>query len=178
MTIWLKNLTTNILDKVENIKISSFIPSGLFGLVKDVPDNHYILGVQYITGECQICISGHPKGGETLFEGGSREMNEELNLIPTKLTWHSRRGVNNFFSCLLDFTRDSMRREINPIRDSQKRVVISVHGDEENIVNYLSRVHYRTCNEDKIIGIWASDRETIINFLNSRRETGSNILVK
>ena len=83
MSIYLRDFRENSIRIKKRVKVSKFVPKNMKELINNkIPDGNYILGVTYRTGDSQIGISGHPKGFETMEEGASRELLEELCLIP------------------------------------------------------------------------------------------------
>jgi len=171
MSIYLRDLRKNCIFIRNKIKISSFIPDGLGELIsKNVPPNHYILGVTYTTHDCQICISGHPKGEETLMEGALREMSEELSL-----TCHNeirplfKRDRNHYYCLSLFDLRLHQNRATCPERDLRERAVMCVHAPERDILYYLSKVRYNHHNDDGIVSIWATSKENILSYIDSER---------
>ena len=171
MSIYLRDLKKNCIFIRNKIKISSFIPDGLGDLIeKNVPQNHYILGVTYSTHDCQICISGHPKGEETLMEGTLREMSEELSLTSLKeVRPLFQRDMNHYYCLSLFDLKLYQNNSTCSERDLKDRAVVCVHAPERDILYYLSKVGYNHHNDDGIVSIWATSRENILSYIHSSR---------
>tara|TARA_R110002074_G_scaffold285263_3_gene457097 strand:- start:230 stop:760 length:531 start_codon:yes stop_codon:yes gene_type:complete len=169
MSIYLKDFRQNTIRIKNRIKISKFVPKDLADLIiKNVPENNYILGVTYRTGDNQICISGHPKENETLETGASRELLEELCLKnKNKLNFCHTDNINHF--CFIDIkdTEVSHNNKKNDLIDIKDRAVICVHGGEKDILLYLATVKYNLDNSDDIESIWSSSKEKILSFIES-----------
>ena len=167
MSIYLKDFRQNTIRIKNRIKISRFIPKNLIDLIiRNVPENNYILGVTYKTGDCQICISGHPKENETLQTGGSRELLEELCLKNKNiLNFCHTDNVNHF--CFIDIkdTIISHNNKKNDLIDIKDRAVICVYGEERDILLYLATVKYNLDNSDGIESVWSSSKEKIVDFI-------------
>ena len=171
MSIYSRDFKNNSIRIRNKIKISKFFPGNLESLIlKKVPENHYILGVSYKHGDSQICISGHPKENEDIYEGTTRELLEELSLISKeRITFCHTDGVNHF--CFIDInnTLISLSQRKNDFKDLKDRSVICVHGPERDILYYLANVKYDMDNEDQIESIWATSKENIINYLKEKK---------
>ncbi len=169
MSIYLKDFRQNTIRIKDRIKISKFIPRDLAQLIiKNVPENNYILGVTYKTGDNQICISGHPKENETLESGASRELLEELCLKnKNNLNFCHTDNINHF--CFIDIKDTSLyhNNKKNDLIDTKDRAVICVHGEEKDILLYLATVKYNLDNSDDIESIWSSSKEKILAFIAS-----------
>lgn len=171
MTIYLREFRENIIKIKHRIKISKFIPKNLSNLIlKNVPEGNYILGVVYKTGDCQICISGHPKKDETLEKGACRELLEELCLeSKNKLKFCYTDNINHFCFINIKDTLISRNDKKNDLKDIKDRAVICVHGEEKDILLYLANVKYNLNNSDGIEAIWSSSKENIINFIHEQK---------
>ena len=168
MSVYLRELNDDIIRLNQNLKVNNFIPDGILDLIENhVPENNYVLGVKYETGECQVCMSGHPKIGESIAEGCLRELCEELFLSSRENTinhCHSK-GMNHFFSISLKETYINKILVYNRDKDLPERAVICVHGNEFEILRYLSRVKRQEKNKDQINGIWAAKKNKIISLI-------------
>ena len=171
MSIYSRDFRHNCIRIKNKIKISRFLPDNLGNLIfKNVPEKHYILGVTYKFGDSQICISGHPKENEDIYQGTCRELREELSLVNReKINFCFTDNINHF--CFIDInnTLISHSKEKNDLKDIKDRSVICVHGSEKDILHYLANVVYDLDNEDKIDGIWATSKENILNYLKDKK---------
>jgi len=169
MSIYIKNFKTNSIQIESKLRVSSFFPEGLRKIIQNiVPDKNYVLGVCYSTGDGQICISGHPKIGETLEEGTCRELEEELCLRSKNILRPLEKVGLNTYYCLN--VRDAFLRqnkELNRNKDIPDRSVICVYGTEKDILLYLAKVKYNPNNDDGISSIWSTSREIILNYLDT-----------
>ena len=170
MSIYIRDFKQNSIKIKNKIKISKFIPPCLEELIEQkVPENNYILGVTYRTGDSQIGISGHPKGYETLRQGASRELREELSLeCREDIQFCHTAYVNHFCFININTTLISESTEKNDLKDVRDRAVICVYGEEKDILLYLANVTYNLDNEDHIDCIWSTNRENILSYLKTR----------
>lgn len=167
MTIYVRQLKENVIRIDTKLKISPFYPIGLIELIKNkVPDENFVLGVCYKSGDSQICISGHPKLNETMAQGASRELKEELSLTTVvDLDIYNNIGNNTFYSLDLKNTTIENTEEFISGYDKKERAVICVHGNEKDILYYLAKLKKYDINEDNIISVWASEKKNILNYL-------------
>ena len=172
MTIYLRNLKENIIRVNIRLKISNFFPGGLISVIKNkVPENNFILGVCYHTGDSQICISGHPKTNETIIEGAVRELREELSLsLLENIDLCNSVDLNTFFTINLKNTFLNSNFSSNSNPDIRNRAVICVHGEEGEVLKYLAHLKDFTTNEDNITSVWASDKHNILKYLESENK--------
>lgn len=174
MSVYLRELNEDIIRLNQNLKVNNFIPDGILELIENhVPENNYILGVKYETGECQVCISGHPKIGENITQGCLREMTEELFLSSKEGTidYCSHKGMNHFFCISLRETYISKIINYNRDKDLPERAVICVHGNEFEVLRYMSKIKSQEKNKDQINGIWASKKGKIISLIKRMQMT-------
>lgn len=168
MTAILRELNSDIIRLNQVLKINNFIPEGILQLIeKNVPDNNYILGVKYITGECQICMSGHPKTGENIKEGALREMTEEMLLASKNndINFSHTNKNNYFFHISLKDTYITKIINYNKDKDLPERAVVCVHGNEFEILRYMSKIKKQEKNKDQINGIWAAKKNKVISLI-------------
>lgn len=171
MSVYLRELNDDIIRVNQNLTVSNFIPDGLNELIlKYVPDDQYILGVKYTSGECQICISGHPKEGENIYQGCSRELTEEL-ILKCKNDPKCLYSVdkNYFFAIPL---RDTFIFKFNEYKkgpDDKERAVICVYGSQGDILKYMANIRKQEKNKDCINGIWAAKKSKILNVIKIMR---------
>lgn len=173
MSVFLRDLNTCRIDWDISLKISKFIPEGLYCLIKNnVPDNDYIIGVKYESGECQICISGHIKENENIEEGCKRELLEELFLKPKEKNIKILNSVNNnnFYCIPIKDTYVSKTYIINKVKDTDKRAVVCIHGSELDIQKYLFKINKQEFNNDNINGIWAAKKSKILGVIDKLEE--------
>ena len=164
MSVYLRELNDDILKLNQKLRITNFIPEGLIELIENnVPENNFILGVKYETGECQICISGHQKENENITQGFQRELLEELFLKPKNEIKQSFQINNNYFYCITMREAYISKSYIyNKYNDLKDRAVICVHGNEFEILRYLCKIKTQQKNNDFINGIWAAKKNKII----------------
>lgn len=171
MSIYLRELNEDIIKLNQNLTVNNFVPDGLSELILNhVPDDQYILGVKYTSGECQICISGHSKEGETMDEGCSRELTEELILKPKGDLKCLFSVEQNHFYCLS--LRDAYLFKFNEYKrgqDNKDRAIICVYGNEIEILRYMSKIRKQEKNKDCINGIWAAKKSKILNVIKIMR---------
>lgn len=171
MSVYLRELNSDTLKLNQKLKINNFVPDGLMELIESyVPDNHFILGVKYETGECQICISGHQKENENIDQGCARELSEELFLKPKNNLNKFFQMHNNSFYCLpLRDSYISKQYHDNKHKDLKERAVICVYGNEYEILRYLCKIKMQQNNNDFINGIWAARKEKILTIMKKIR---------
>ena len=170
MSIYLRDFKENSIKIKNNVKISKFIPKNMKNLIKEkIPAGNYILGVTYKTGDSQIGISGHPKGLETMEEGASRELQEELSLrCKYRIRFCYTDHINHFCFININDTLISCMARKNDLKDIRDRAVICVYGSEKDILHYLANVTYDLNNEDQIESIWCTSKENIIYYLETK----------
>lgn len=171
MTVYLRELNDDIIRVNQNLTVSNFIPNGLNELIlKHVPDDQYILGVKYNSGECQVCISGHPKEGENIKEGCSRELTEELILkCKNDPKYLFNVDKNYFFAIPLKDTFIFKFNEYIKGPDMKERAVICVYGSQGDILKYMANIRKQEKNKDCINGIWAAKKSKILNVIKVMR---------
>jgi hypothetical protein len=164
MSVYLRELNSDILRLNQRLRVTNFVPDGLLEIIENnVPENNYVLGVKYQSGECQICISGHIKENECLSEGCQRELMEELFLKPKQdINMVGRNKNNNFFCAPLKDTFICKSYQENNNKDLKERAVICVHGNEFEILRYLSKIKTQEKNNDFIDGIWAGKKNKVV----------------
>ena len=171
MSVYLRDLNEDIIKLNQNLTVSNFVPDGLNDLIlKYVPDDQYILGVKYTSGECQICISGHSKEGETMDEGCARELTEELILKPKSDMKFLFNVDRNHFYCLP--LRDTYLFKFNEYKkgpDNKERAVVCIYGTENEILRYMAKIRKQEKNKDCINGIWAAKKSKILNVIKIMR---------
>ena len=169
MSVYLRELNEDTIRLNQRLRVNNFIPEGILELVENnVPDNNYIIGVKYESGECQVCISGHPKEGETINEGCLRELCEELFLCPKEVEksgFFRQEGCNHFYSFCLRETYINKLSIYKKGKDIPQRAVICVHGNEFEVLRYLSKIKSQDNNTDHINGIWAAKKNKIVSLI-------------
>ena len=172
MSIYVRNLNEDTLKFNCRLKISNFLPIGLEKIIEDnVPDNNYILGVKYMNGDSQICISGHPKVGETNEEGCERELTEELYLKPRIILASINEVKENSFYCInIKDTFISKLLEDNTREDIKERAVICVYGNEFEIIKYLTKLKIQEETSDFITSIWSAKKRKILSVIRKIRK--------
>ena len=170
MSIYLRDFKENSIRIKKRANISKFIPKYMKELiVKKIPRKNYILGVTYKTGDSQIGISGHPKGLETMEEGASRELLEELSLVSKhRIRFCYTDHINHFCFININDTLISQNTGKNDLNDIRDRAIIFVYGEERDILHYLANVTYDLNNEDNIESIWTTTKENILSYLDNK----------
>ena len=174
MAVYLRELNDDVIRLNQNLKINNFIPEGILDLIElNVPENNYVLGVKYETGECQICMSGHPKTGENITQGCLREMTEEMFLSSKdgNIKYCNKKAMNHFFAISMRETFISRISNYNRDKDLPDRAVICVHGNEFEILRYMSRLSMQTKNKDQINGIWAAKKNKVTDCIRRMQRT-------
>jgi len=164
----MRNLNDQSFTMVKNLHISSFRPPGLRKTIEEVPDDHFVVGVVYNAGDSQICISGRVKEGESLEEGCIREMREEVFLCPHADYIFKNplvNGRNHFFIYHIKDLIHSPVRVDDTKTDTKKRVFACIHGKIDDIVTYMKEIKVQEYTNDDIVGIWASDKKSILEYL-------------
>jgi len=174
MSVYLRELNDDIIRLNQNLKVNNFIPEGILQLIEDnVPENNYVLGVKYETGECQVCMSGHPKIGENITQGCLRELTEEMFLSSKEgvIRYCHGKGINHFFSISLRETYINKIIDYNKEKDLPERAVVCVHGNEFEILRYMSRIKKQERNKDQINGVWAAKKNKIVSLIKRMQGT-------
>lgn len=167
MCFYIKDLSSHKIKVDRYMRINSFVPEGLVNLIRNTPKNSYILGVSYIHGDNQICISGHPKQNETLIQGFKRELREELYITTPRKLRPLFQIENNYFykfsinSCVLCNAGNENKHE-----DREERVVVCVYGSELEIFRYMIQLGIKHPNSDGICSIWAGPKNKILRLIN------------
>ena len=171
MSIYIKDFKTNSIRIETKIRVSSFFPEGLQRIIEEeVPEESFILGVCYNTGDGQICISGHSKEYETLIQGISRELEEELCLHSKNILRPvETKGQNTFFCLNVRDAYLKQNKNLNKNKDNHERGVVCVFGREKDILLYLAKVRYNPYNDDCIDSIWSTSRENILSYCRQGR---------
>ena len=162
-----KNIITNSITLVDSLLISSFKPRGLKTVLEGIPKSDYVLGVGYSEGDYQICISGRRKINEQIHSTVSREMYEELSLVPAQPVNIILKDKKNYFFAMNIVNTTLMTPLIgshSPVSDSTDRAIICVHGKMHDIFNYIDLVQLPEDNGDFITHIWAESAEGILKY--------------
>ena len=164
----IRDLENDLIKLNCKLKISRFVPEGLKEIIeKNVPDDQYILGVNYKHGDSQICISGHIKRGETITGGCVREMSEEVFLKPKGEIFPIKQIGRNYFYALnindlfLSSSEDKKENE-----DTHKRAVVCIYGEEYNFFRYMKRLRIQNYVNDFINGLWICEKSIILKAMN------------
>lgn len=165
----MRSLQDQSFTLVKNLHISSFRPPGLRKIIEEIPDDHFLIGVVYSAGDSQICISGRIKEGESLEDGCVREMREEVFLRPKDGFVFDNpliNGKNYFFSYhIKDLVLSPVKVDDSEGVDSRRRVFACIHGERDEIVEYMKGIEVQGYTNDEIIGIWASDKKSVMDYL-------------
>lgn len=165
--MFVKNILNGRITIPDKLKISLFKPYGLRKTIDSIPKQNYVLGVGYEEGDYQICISGRKKRNEKLQDTVSREMFEEISLLPKytpQLSFNI--GRNYFYKINISDTyivHNKLR--VNTQYDTVERVIICIHGTQWEIMDYLEKVNLDKYNCDNITHIWADKAENIMKYL-------------
>ena len=164
MSVYLRELNSDLIRLNQKLRVTNFVPDGLCELIEsNIPENNFVIGVKYETGECQICISGHQKEDENINEGCQRELLEEL-FLKTKNEINPLYKINNnhFYCLMLKDTYISKLYNEKTTKDLKDRAVVCVHGNEFEILRYMSKIKKQTKNNDHISGVWAAKKNKIL----------------
>lgn len=168
MCFYIKDLSSHKIFTKRYMKINNFVPEGLIDLIKHTPKHSYILGVSYIHGDNQICISGHPKENETLFQGFKRELREELYINTNrKLKPLFKINNNHFYKFSINSCFPCQTTIENSSLDRNSRVVVCVYGSELEIFRYMVELGIKCENSDGICSIWAGPKNKILKIINN-----------
>ena len=167
MCFYIKDLSSHKIKIERFMRINNFIPEGLVSLIKNTPRNSYILGVSYIHGDNQICISGHPKKNESLSQGFKRELREELYITThRKLKPLFQIDKNYFYKFSINSCDLCGIARENKNEDKEERVVVCVYGSELEIFRYMVQLGIKCPNSDGICSIWAGPKNKILRIIN------------
>lgn len=167
MCFYIKDLASHRITTDRYMRINNFVPEGLVSLIRNTPKNSYILGVSYIHGDNQVCISGHPKQNESLSQGFKRELREELYVTTNRRLRPLFQINNNYFykfninTCYIC----GMGIE-NKTEDKDERIVACVYGSELDIFRYMVSLGIKCPNSDGICSIWAGPKNKILRIIN------------
>ena len=172
MSVLMRRLQEDIIDINCRLKISKFIPYGLEKVIRDnVPEDHFILGVTYEAGDSQICMSGHAKKGESIDEGCSREMSEEVFLEPRYDTKSVSRTKVNYFYCFnIRDLKIKPRKVFDDDDDTSERAIACIHGSEYDIFKYMRKIRSQPYINDTIVGVWAGKKRNVLSTIYSIRK--------
>jgi hypothetical protein len=143
-------------DTDADTSASGYFPSIFKTYLDSVPDENYILGVQYSdTNAFQIGITGTPHMHEDSSEALDRELAEELQ-IQTNHFQHKTTKIESdmkLWSCAL-VNIDTCKPIQIPYKDKQncydRKVGILVHGTELNILSLLKNNYNNYIPNDDI----------------------------
>jgi len=147
MVIIKYNLNDNVIEEEKNSKISCFLPTHLKDLIKDLDENYYILGVQYVDEDIQVGITGSSNYKENWKRTLTRELAEELKLYPNFDKIESEKlyeeDGKNWFCCKLniDNTKISLNQDFKQEFKSRawgKKIGIVVYGTYEKLYEILN----------------------------------------
>jgi hypothetical protein len=173
MGVCFRELNEDIIRINQKLVVNNFVPDGLKDMImKYVPEDNYILGVKYTSGESQICISGHPKVGESIDEGCGRELTEEL-LLKCKKTTNClfNVGVNYFYAIPLHDTYIYKFNEYKKTPDLEERAIVCIYGTEDEVFRYMRKIRRQDKNKDCINGIWAARKDKVLKVISIMRYT-------
>jgi hypothetical protein len=165
MSVYIRELKEDIIKLNQQLKINNFLPEGILEMIEEnVPENNYILGVRYTDGDGQICISGHQKEDEDINEGCERELTEELFLkCKSDINYLFNNDINYFYCISIKDTYISKIYNHNKCTDLKNRAVICIHGNEYEILRYMSKLKIQERLNDTINGIWAARKNKVVS---------------
>ena len=153
-------LTKTIECRAKDIRFSCFLPSHLQTILKDMKDDDYILGVQYMEkNDIQVGITGTGNENENWKRTLTRELCEELKLYPNFNKIESSKVYNehkrNWLCCKLhiEHAEKSTKQELNTRsykRDWRKKIGIFVYGAYEQLIDLLSNNYTDYVENDNI----------------------------
>lgn len=160
MNIVRYSLMNKTIEHVNTAKISSFLPSYLQELIDTIPDDNYILGVQYSEkNDVQVGITGTSNIRENWKRTLTRELGEEVKLYPKFLMLESlkvyKENRRHWFCCKLnvDNTEKSIKQDFyieNHIRDWKRKIGILVYGEYDKLMNILETNYKEYIDNDNI----------------------------
>jgi len=162
-----KNIVSNRISNVENLRISAFRPKGLKYILENLPSDNHILGVGYQEGDYQICISGRKKKGEKIESTVTRETYEELGLIPTfkpQIMFNTNRNYFTKIDIRDTVCTGSSNSPQSEEDDTLERAIICIYGPLEDVQKYFKKVTLPVNNIDSITHIWSDTVENLIKY--------------
>ena len=162
-----KNIISNKITNIDRLRISAFRPKGIKTILERIPPESYVLGVGYQEGDFQICISGRRKKSEDIGRTVTREMYEELGLIPKFKPQILFSSSKNYFTkidirdTVCTGSSDSHQTDEN---DTIERAIICIYGPLEDIQKYFKKVTLPSNNIDYITHIWSDRVENLIKY--------------
>lgn len=146
-----KNLERQKLESKRGLVFSGYQVPEMIPILNTLPKENYILGVTYKEGDSQIMISGHLQDGETEYEAAQREMTEELAL---NVKYKNAVTLYNENTFVVDIKDCKISNDYTfPGKDTKEKVIICVHGEYRDVLNYLKKVNLNE-NLDGITDIW------------------------
>jgi hypothetical protein len=169
--------SNNVAYEDENIKLSNFMPESLKEIIETIPDDHYILGVQYdVKNDIQVGITGTSHIKENWKRTVTREMAEELKLYPkfeeiedSKITSDEKK---TWFCCKINVDKtlpslnQTFKQEI-PKKNCRKKIGVVVYGEFEKLYELLENNYEKYIPNDNITHIVMIKVELVKKYINN-----------
>lgn len=146
-----KDLRSGQIIYKKRAKLSNFFPDVFRKLIEKLPDDEYVLGVGYKSGDFQVGVTGKSKERESLMDAASRELCEETRL--TGLVPTNKIKENVFMANIKNLEIGNLVPDERMDDYRKKRVYILIHGNYEDFQNYLTNVQFKD-DMDDIIYVW------------------------
>lgn len=162
-------------------RVSDYLPQGMKKVLQDKWKNDefyeddYIIGPLYTRNDYQVGVTGGVKRHEMYKMAVTRELGEEIGLVPISFSYLHKEGVVQsgnkttivytlkFENCtnILDHQHNlELSKESD---DRQKKVGCFVYGSKQDVSNFFSKKHiYTYKSNDNIKGIVAIAVEDIV----------------
>lgn len=159
------------IKSVNELLFSSYTFPYAIDILKQIPENHYILSVQYHDNgtptDCQPPgITGKVASEETVMYGCIREMIEETGLYPIghSLNYIPTYGSTSIYHIDADNITFAQYRkqQLGTDKGSRRKIVIIIHGTLDKMLHCLEHVIHFPKN-DSIIGAYIIPRNDAIN---------------
>jgi hypothetical protein len=142
----------NILDKridmdISELKLNKFLPSHLVELIHTIPDDDYIIGVQYNEDDIQVGITGTGRYNEGWKNTLSRELFEEIKLIPNikkieNVKRYENKRKQNWSCCKIHIQNTSTKNVYSWSQENndnwRQKIGVLVYGGYQDIIEKLS----------------------------------------
>lgn len=164
-------------------RVSKYLPQGMKKTLQEkwkndeLFEDDYIIGPLYNNNEYQIGVTGGVKYKEMLNKAITRELGEEIGLVPISLRYLSKEKVTHdtnktLVTYTLKYKNSTVildhqhNLEINRSRDDrQKQVGCMVYGSLEEVQEFLSKDRiYVYKSDDNIKGIVAITVQDIVKY--------------
>lgn len=189
-TIYIRKFHSKKNEESDTTKhpISSYFPKIMvaafrngFGKNGYIRNEDYIIGPVYRSGDFQIGFTGTVEEKEGFYNAISREMGEEIGLVPkdTKSVSILKNSTYNKEGKKITFTvYDAYIKHCIPVldhqnnaslskqKDSRNKVGCFIYGSKKDILHFFNSKIYRYKSTDDIIGLAAIKADDISLFIN------------